>query len=94
MDALPGPSPLVIADQPIPRARRSKDLAEASSEESQCPGRDVSVLVRYYQLMDRFDLGCRELMGGNSRTRWPVIECTLLLAFPMVITRRRQSDDA
>jgi len=94
MDALPGSSPLVIADQSIPRARSSKDLTKALSEESQCPGRDMSILVRRCQVMDRFSLGSRELLGANSWTRWPVIECTLILSFPMVVTRRRQPDNA
>ena len=54
---------LVIADQPVPGARRSKDLAEALSEQSQGSGRDMSVLVGGGQVMDRFDLGWRELLG-------------------------------
>ncbi len=94
MDPLPRPSPLMITDQPIPSARRSKDLAEALSEQGQRPDWDMSVLVRCRQFMDRFDFRCRELLRANSWTRWPVIEYTLTLAFPMVITRRRQPDDS
>ena len=63
MDALPGPSPLVITDQPIPRARRSKDLAQALSEERQGAGGDVSVLLGGCEVLDRPDLGRRELLG-------------------------------
>ncbi len=44
MDAWPGPPPLAIADEPIPSARGSKNLAEALSADSQCPGRNVTVL--------------------------------------------------
>ena len=56
MDTLPGPSPLVIADQPIPCARRGKDLAEALSQQSQCSGWDVSVLMRCCQVCWPTDL--------------------------------------
>ena len=63
MDALPGPSPLVITGQPVPRARRSKDLAEALSEDRQGAGGDVPVLLRGCQVLDRLDLGGRELLG-------------------------------
>ena len=94
MDTLPWPSPLVIADQTVPGTGRSTDLAKALSEESQCPGWDMSVLVRCSQLVDRFDFRSRELLGAESWIRWSVVEYTLVLTFPMVITRWRQPDHA
>jgi hypothetical protein len=42
--------------------------------------------VRCRQFKDRFDFRSRELLGATSWTCWPVIECILVLAFPMVIT--------
>jgi hypothetical protein len=44
--------------------------------------------------MDRLNLGGRELLGANSWTRWPVIDCTLILPIPMVVTGRRQPENA
>ena len=88
MKALPGPSPVAIADQAIPRAGRSKHFTKSLSQQSQGSGGNVSILVGCCQVMDRLNLGSRKLLGCQSGTRWLIIECTLLLAVPVMVARR------
>ena len=85
--------------QPFLRASRchveaeAQHLGEALGQDCERSGRHVPVLIRRHHVLHHLAFLGGELLGMRLRTGRGVLEFTLFLPFPVVVSRLRQPND-
>ena len=74
------------SDQPVLGESGSKDVLESLREDGEDPSWHVPVLVVSDHFLDRLDLTGCQLLRRDTRTGGQIVQTTLLVPFPRIIS--------